>query len=97
MFMQFFADVSTNFLKLHVLEISGVFLVHFSFSALIFSLFFFIQALNGGLVMVSFYNYFLTCTSTATLQDVIAHISHIRTVAGIDYVGIGAGYDGINQ
>ena len=25
-----------------------------------------------------------------------AHLNHIRTVAGIDYVGIGASYDGIN-
>lgn len=27
---------------------------------------------------------------------VIAHLNHIRRVAGVDYVGIGAGYDGIN-
>uniref|UniRef100_A0A182Q3R3 Dipeptidase n=1 Tax=Anopheles farauti TaxID=69004 RepID=A0A182Q3R3_9DIPT len=25
-----------------------------------------------------------------------AHINHIRAVAGIDHVGVGAGYDGIN-
>jgi Zn-dependent dipeptidase, microsomal dipeptidase homolog len=25
-----------------------------------------------------------------------AHINHIRDVAGVNYVGIGAGYDGIN-
>jgi len=25
-----------------------------------------------------------------------AHINHIRDVAGIDHVGIGAGYDGVN-
>lgn len=24
------------------------------------------------------------------------HINHIRDVAGVDHVGIGAGYDGIN-
>ncbi|KAK6630827.1 hypothetical protein RUM44_002997 [Polyplax serrata] len=54
-------------------------------------------ALNGGLVMVSFYNFFVTCSSYATLHDVIAHINHIRAVAGIDHVGIGAGFDGINH
>lgn len=27
---------------------------------------------------------------------VSAHINHIRDVAGVDHVGIGAGYDGIN-
>ncbi|EDS37545.1 microsomal dipeptidase [Culex quinquefasciatus] len=25
-----------------------------------------------------------------------AHINHIRDVAGVDHVGIGAGYDGVN-
>lgn len=26
-----------------------------------------------------------------------AHINHIKNVAGEDHVGLGAGYDGINQ
>ncbi|KAL1129127.1 hypothetical protein AAG570_013658, partial [Ranatra chinensis] len=54
-------------------------------------------ALNGGVVMVNFYNYFISCNHTATMEDVIAHINHIRKVAGEDHVGIGAGYDGINK
>ncbi|KAG5887853.1 hypothetical protein JTB14_005619 [Gonioctena quinquepunctata] len=54
-------------------------------------------ALNGGVIMVNFYSYHVTCNETATLQDVIDHINHIRLVAGIDHVGIGAGYDGINM
>ncbi|BET03243.1 Dipeptidase [Nesidiocoris tenuis] len=53
-------------------------------------------ALNGGIVMVNFYTYFISCNQTATMGDVIAHINHIRKVAGEDHVGIGAGYDGIN-
>jgi len=28
---------------------------------------------------------------------VTAHINHVRKVAGVDHVGIGAGYDGINS
>ncbi|XP_050728028.1 dipeptidase 1-like [Eriocheir sinensis] len=52
---------------------------------------------NGGLVMISFYNDFLTCGQTASMQDVVAHINHVRTMAGVDYVGLGAGYDGINR
>ncbi|XP_057664627.1 dipeptidase 1-like isoform X1 [Diorhabda carinulata] len=52
---------------------------------------------NGGVVMVNFYTYHVTCNETATIQDVIKHINHIRTVAGIEHVGIGAGYDGINM
>jgi membrane dipeptidase len=33
----------------------------------------------------------------ATMDDVIRHIEHVRDVAGIDHVGIGADYDGISQ
>jgi membrane dipeptidase len=32
----------------------------------------------------------------ATMADVIAHIEHVRRVAGIDHVGIGADFDGIS-
>ncbi|XP_028162781.1 uncharacterized protein LOC114354555 [Ostrinia furnacalis] len=53
-------------------------------------------AANKGLIMVNFYTSFLTCRDTATVQDAIAHINHIRDVAGVDSVGLGAGYDGIN-
>nr|CAH7713257.1 unnamed protein product [Callosobruchus chinensis] len=52
---------------------------------------------NGGVIMVNFYTYHVTCNKTATIQDVINHINHIRSVAGISHVGIGAGYDGINM
>lgn len=31
-----------------------------------------------------------------TIFHFTAHLNHIRRVAGIDHVGIGAGYDGIN-
>ncbi|XP_050094271.1 uncharacterized protein LOC126576971 [Anopheles aquasalis] len=51
---------------------------------------------NRGLVMVNFYNKFLRCSENASVQDAVAHINHIRKVAGIDHVGLGAGYDGIN-
>nr|XP_053649720.1 dipeptidase 1-like [Cherax quadricarinatus] len=54
-------------------------------------------AVNGGIVMVSFYNEFLTCGQEASINDVIGHINHVRTMAGVDYVGLGAGYDGINR
>lgn len=29
--------------------------------------------------------------------QISAHINHIKNVAGEDHVGLGAGYDGINQ
>ncbi|XP_044730635.1 uncharacterized protein LOC123293787 [Chrysoperla carnea] len=53
-------------------------------------------ALNRGIVMVNFYSQFLTCKDVATVADAVAHINHIRDVAGVDNVGLGAGYDGIN-
>ncbi|KAJ9600120.1 hypothetical protein L9F63_009596, partial [Diploptera punctata] len=53
-------------------------------------------ALKGGLVMINFYSQFLTCHKKATADDAIAHINHVRNVAGVDSVGLGAGYDGIN-
>ncbi|KAF4518784.1 hypothetical protein B566_EDAN005404 [Ephemera danica] len=53
-------------------------------------------ALNRGLVMVNFYSQFLTCRNDSSVEDAVAHINHIRAVAGVDYVGLGAGYDGIN-
>ncbi|XP_023943541.2 uncharacterized protein LOC112049750 [Bicyclus anynana] len=53
-------------------------------------------AANKGLIMVNFYTSFLSCRDTATVQDAIEHINHIRDIAGVDSVGLGAGYDGIN-
>ncbi|XP_068621398.1 uncharacterized protein [Battus philenor] len=53
-------------------------------------------AINKGLIMVNFYTSFLACSETATVHDAIAHINHIRSIAGVDSVGLGAGYDGIN-
>lgn len=54
---------------------------------------------NGGIVMVNFYSGFVNCKSAAeaTLEDVAAHINHIRTVAGVDHVGIGSDYDGVDR
>jgi len=50
-----------------------------------------------GLVMVNFFSYFITCSNHSTVNDVIVHLNHIRRVAGIDHVGLGASYDGINS
>lgn len=36
-------------------------------------------------------------TPPATLADVVAHIQHVRQVAGIDHVGLGADFDGIGS
>ncbi|XP_037782456.1 dipeptidase 1-like [Penaeus monodon] len=52
---------------------------------------------NDGVIMVSFYNDFLTCGKPSNIASVIEHINHVRTMAGVDHVGVGAGYDGINR
>lgn len=33
----------------------------------------------------------------ATMEDVIAHIQHVREVAGIDHIGLGGDYDGVDK
>ena len=33
---------------------------------------------------------------TATLADVVAHCEHVREVAGIDHIGLGGDYDGVD-
>ncbi len=33
----------------------------------------------------------------ATLADVVAHAQHVREVAGIDHIGVGGDYDGVDQ
>ena len=35
--------------------------------------------------------------SRATLDDVVAHIQHVRDVAGIDHVGLGGDFDGVGS
>ncbi|XP_029047804.1 dipeptidase 1-like [Osmia bicornis bicornis] len=52
-------------------------------------------SVNGGLVMVSFDSGHLSCGDKASMYDIIAHINHIRRIAGVNHVGLGAGYDGI--
>ncbi|XP_050735489.1 dipeptidase 1-like [Eriocheir sinensis] len=54
-------------------------------------------AVNGGVVMVSFYTHFLTCSQQASVKDVVDHINHVRKVAGVEHVGIGADFDGVNK
>ena len=33
----------------------------------------------------------------ATLADVVAHVEHVREVAGIDHIGLGGDYDGVDR
>ncbi len=51
---------------------------------------------NGGVVMVTFVPGFVTSAPKATLAQVADHIDHIKRVAGVDHVGIGGDFDGID-
>ncbi|HKX27104.1 MAG TPA: dipeptidase [Blastocatellia bacterium] len=70
-----------------------------------------LQALaqKGGLVMINFYNGFINTeyakpgmppptapAETATLEMLMQHFEHAIKVAGIDHVGIGSDFDGVD-
>ncbi len=52
---------------------------------------------NGGVVMVTFVPSFLTSRDEATIADVADHIDHIANLAGVNHVGIGSDFDGIDS
>ncbi|XP_029318649.1 dipeptidase 1 [Cottoperca gobio] len=52
---------------------------------------------TGGIVMVNFYNDYVTCGKTANLSHVTDHFDHIKKVAGAGIVGFGGDYDGVSR
>eukprot|EP01083_Nonionella_stella_P286793 976144_1 len=51
---------------------------------------------KGGIMMINFYPGFVTGDPyNATVADVVRHINHAVQVMGVDHVGIGADFDGI--
>ncbi|XP_070764912.1 dipeptidase 1 [Enoplosus armatus] len=52
---------------------------------------------TGGIVMVNFYNDYVTCSKTANLSDVADHFDHIKKVAGPGIIGFGGDYDGVTR
>ncbi|NXP19941.1 DPEP1 Dipeptidase, partial [Scytalopus superciliaris] len=53
-------------------------------------------ASTGSLVMINFYNDYVTCKETATLKDVADHMDYVKRVAGPQSVGFGGDYDGVS-
>ncbi len=66
-------------------------------------------AKNNGVVMINFYNGFINTeyakagdpmptrsANTATLDMLMAHFEHVIKVAGINHVGIGSDFDGVD-
>lgn len=52
---------------------------------------------TNSLVMVNFYNQFVSCSDSATLSQVADHLDHIKKVAGAGAVGLGGDYDGVTN
>ena len=54
-------------------------------------------AKKGGVVQINFNCGFLTTEKPdhAKLADVVAHIDHVKRIAGVDAIGIGSDFDGV--
>ncbi|XP_058135538.1 dipeptidase 1 isoform X2 [Dasypus novemcinctus] len=50
-----------------------------------------------SLVMVNFYNDYVSCKEEATLQQVADHLDYIKKVAGAEAVGFGGDFDGVSR
>ncbi|NXG41648.1 DPEP1 Dipeptidase, partial [Psilopogon haemacephalus] len=53
-------------------------------------------ASTGSLVMINFYNEYVTCSNTASLADVADHMDYVKKLAGAQSVGFGGDYDGVS-
>lgn len=54
-------------------------------------------AKSGGVIGICFCKEFLTNKNIANVDDLIKHIEYIVDLVGIEYVGIGTDFDGIND
>ena len=50
-----------------------------------------------GFIGINFYSYFLANDRDATLEDVFRHIDYIAQMGGIDVLGFGSDFDGIDK
>lgn len=51
----------------------------------------------GGWMGINFYTNFLTDTGHATLDTVVDHIAHVAELGGVEHVGFGSDFDGIDS
>ncbi len=51
---------------------------------------------NGGVIGINFYPGFLT-EGEAAIEHVVNHIEHAVSITGVDYVGLGSDFDGIDK
>ncbi|CAL1603756.1 unnamed protein product [Knipowitschia caucasica] len=50
-----------------------------------------------GIVMVNFYNDYVTCSHTANISNVADHFDHIKKIGGAEIIGFGGDYDGVTR
>lgn len=50
---------------------------------------------RDGVVMINFWPALLTCSNTATIEDVADHIMYVVRLIGSEHVGFGADFDGL--
>ena len=50
---------------------------------------------SGGIIGINFYPPFLTEDEEASIEDILKHIDFIAGLVGIDYIGFGSDFDGI--
>ncbi|MEG6586871.1 dipeptidase [Dendrosporobacter sp. 1207_IL3150] len=55
-----------------------------------------ILAEKGGVIGINFANTFLGNSPMSLVEDMVRHIKHVRNVGGIDVVGLGSDFDGID-
>ncbi|MGL4773004.1 MAG: dipeptidase, partial [Clostridium sp.] len=58
-----------------------------------------IKALSnkGGVMGINFCSSFLGNSKVSTIEEMVAHINHIRNVGGIDVLALGSDFDGIEN
>lgn len=53
-------------------------------------------AKSGGLIGICFYSDFLNSNKRADVKDIVQHIKYIKDLVGIDYIGLGSDFDGMD-
>ena len=54
-------------------------------------------AKTGGIIGICFYSDFLNSNSRANVKDIVEHIKYIKKIVGINYIGLGSDFDGMNS
>ena len=52
---------------------------------------------KGGVMGINFASDFLGTSPVSTIEEMIAHIKHIKNVGGIEVIGLGSDFDGIGN